>query len=128
LGVSRQTVGRVLERGRGKVADALVGGKAIVIGGGQYRVEPRQLCCSACLEHWVAADGESAPATCPQCGSTDVGICWGPGSRCIGEPGSGRGRHGGGNGPHGPACGRGTGRGHGGGAGPGPHGHRGGNA
>jgi uncharacterized protein len=41
MGVSRQTVGRVLERGRAKVADALVGGKAILIGGGQYRVHPR---------------------------------------------------------------------------------------
>jgi predicted DNA-binding protein (UPF0251 family) len=38
MGVSRQTVGRVLERGRAKVAEALVGGKAILIGGGQYRV------------------------------------------------------------------------------------------
>jgi predicted DNA-binding protein (UPF0251 family) len=28
----------VLERGRAKVAEALVGGKAILIGGGQYRV------------------------------------------------------------------------------------------
>jgi predicted DNA-binding protein (UPF0251 family)/predicted Fe-Mo cluster-binding NifX family protein len=39
MGVSRQTVGRVLERGRAKVAEALVVGKAILIGGGQYRVE-----------------------------------------------------------------------------------------
>ena len=38
LGVSRQTAGRVLERGRAKVAEALVGGKAILITGGQYRV------------------------------------------------------------------------------------------
>ena len=38
MGVSRQTVGRVLERGHAKVAEALVGGKAILIGGGQYRV------------------------------------------------------------------------------------------
>ena len=121
MGVSRQTVGRVLERGRRKVADALVGGKAIVIGGGQYRVEPRQLCCSACLEHWIAADGERSPATCPRCGSNDVGVCWGPGSRCGGGPGAGRGRHGGG--PHGPGCGRiaGQGRGgRGGRGGPGP--------
>ncbi len=43
MGVSRQTVGRVLARGRARVADALVGGKAILIGGGQYRV-------SACLD------------------------------------------------------------------------------
>ena len=38
MGVSRQTIGRVLERGRAKVADALVSGKAILIGGGHYRV------------------------------------------------------------------------------------------
>ena len=54
MGVSRQTVGRVLERGRAKVAEALVGGKAILIGGGQYRVEPRQLRCLACRSVWVA--------------------------------------------------------------------------
>jgi predicted DNA-binding protein (UPF0251 family) len=38
MGVSRQTVGRVLERGRARVAEALVDGKAILIGGGHYRV------------------------------------------------------------------------------------------
>lgn len=38
MGVSRQTVGRVLQRGHANVAEALVGGKAILIGGGQYRV------------------------------------------------------------------------------------------
>ena len=59
MGVSRQTVGRVLERGRAKVAEALVGGKAILIGGGQYRVEPRQLCCSSCGALWAAAATDS---------------------------------------------------------------------
>ena len=55
MGVSRQTVGRVLERGRAKVAEALVAGKAILIGGGQYRVEPRQLCCfaAALCGRWI---------------------------------------------------------------------------
>ena len=43
MGVSRQTVGRVLERGRAQVAEALIGGKAILIGGGNYRV-------AACLD------------------------------------------------------------------------------
>src|SRR5665811_497311 len=75
MGVSRQTVGRVLERGRGKVADALVGGKAILIGGGQYRVQPRQLCCFACQERWLAADVEPSSANCPRCGSADVSVC-----------------------------------------------------
>ena len=112
MGVSRQTVGRVLERGRAKVADALVGGKAILIGGGQYRVEPRQLCCFACRDAGLdRRSGCAGPATCPACGSTDVRICWGPGGplrRLAAE--TGRGMRGGGPkvGP-----GRSTGRGRG---------------
>ena len=99
MGVSRQTVGRVLERGRGKVADALVSGKAILIGGGQYRVEPRQFRCFSCQERWIAEDDGPTVPSCPRCGSTDVGLCWGQGGRC----GRGRG-NGGSNGPHGPGC------------------------
>ena len=100
MGVSRQTVGRVLERGRAKVAEALVGGKAILIGGGQYRVESRQMRCFSCHRRW-AAGPEAEPATsCPACGSSDVGVCWGAGDRCGGEhshgaagdPGGGHGR------------------------------------
>jgi uncharacterized protein len=121
MGVSRQTVGRVLERGRARVAEALVGGKAILIGGGQYRVESRRMRCFACQARWVEEDGQDqAPAACPECGSPDVGACWGWGERC----GEGRGRHGlagegrGGRG-HGPGCAPGGGRGRG------PHGSRG---
>ena len=82
MGVSRQTVGRVLERGRAKVAEALVAGKAILIGGGQYRVEPRRLCCSVCGAQWAAAADSALPAGCPACGSADVGTCWDPAGRC----------------------------------------------
>jgi uncharacterized protein len=116
MGVSRQTVGRVLERGRGKVADALVGGKAILIGGGQYRVEPRQMRCFSCEERWVAGAEERDTVTCPACGSTDVGVCWGPGGRCGRRQGRARGLNGphgpgrGPNGPQGPGCGQGRGR------------------
>jgi predicted DNA-binding protein (UPF0251 family) len=93
MGVSRQTVGRVLERGRARVAEALVGGKAILIGGGQYRVEPRRLRCFACQARWTDA-GEVPATACPECGAEDVGECWGPGERC----GGGRGRRGAGGG------------------------------
>jgi uncharacterized protein len=93
LGVSRQTVGRMLQRGRATVADALVGGKAITIGGGKYRVEPRQLRCFTCREHWSGADEAAGPTNCPKCGSTDVGVCWGPGDQCC-RLGRGRGRGG----------------------------------
>jgi uncharacterized protein len=112
MGVSRQTVGRVLEGGRAKVAEALVGGKAILIGGGQYRVEPRQLCCASCGEVWTG-DPEAASPTCPACGSVDVRTCWGGPGRCGELRGSGRGRGKGAGG--GPGCqGRGWGRGRGG--------------
>jgi len=129
MGVSRQTVGRLLERGRAKVAEALVGGKAILIGGGQYRVEPRQLCCFACGAVWTA-DDITPGASCPSCGATDVRTCWDPAGSCgMGASGrGGQGGHGGQghggrgvggqSGPHGPGCGRG-GR-HGGGRGAGP--------
>ena len=82
MGVSRQTVGRVLERGRAIVADALVAGKAIVIGGGQYRVEPQQWRCFSCEERWVRQDEAVVASQCPRCGSADVGGCWGAGQRC----------------------------------------------
>jgi predicted DNA-binding protein (UPF0251 family) len=105
MAVSRQTVGRVLECGRGKVADALVGGKAIVIGGGQYRVEPQRLRCFSCEHRWVTGDAQGLVAGCPKCGSTDVAVCWGPGGRC----GRRRGPRGDQDGPRGPGCGRGSG-------------------
>ena len=92
MGVSRQTVGRVLERGRATVAEALVGGKAILIGGGQYRVERRQLCCSACGAMWTAPSDAGPAAACPSCASPDVGTCWDPAGRCgMGRGGRGRG-------------------------------------
>jgi len=83
MGVSRQTVGRVLERGRARVAEALVDGKAILIGGGQYRVEPRRMRCFACRACWVE-EGGAASAACPECGSSDVGAC-GHGSEACGQ-------------------------------------------
>lgn len=93
LGVSRQTVGRVLEGARRKVADALVNGKAVVIGGGAYQVAGVR-CCEACGARWrcdesdarVAQDeqtGAHAPVApddvCPRCGSRAVRACVGPG-------------------------------------------------
>src|SRR5674536_95670 len=95
MGVSRQTVGRVLERGRAKVAEALVAGKAILIGGGQYRVEPRQVCCSACGAVWAAAPDAAPAAAGPSRAAPDVGTCWDP----AGRGGMGRGGRGGGRGP-----------------------------
>jgi predicted DNA-binding protein (UPF0251 family) len=119
MNVSRQTVGRVLERGRAKVAEALVAGKAIVIGGGQYRVEPRTLCCLACGAVWKA-EQPAPPADCPSCGAVEVTTCWDPVGGCGRGRGRGRGCHGGREpGPEAPSgpghgrCGDGRGRGSG---------------
>jgi predicted DNA-binding protein (UPF0251 family)/DNA-directed RNA polymerase subunit RPC12/RpoP len=95
MGVSRQTVGRVLERGRARIAEALVDGKAILIGGGQYRIEPRRMRCASCRARWV--DSDERTTACPECGSPDLIECRGGGDRC-GEgrdPGGCSGRGGG---------------------------------
>jgi len=39
MGVSRQTFGRILQKARNKVADALINGKAINIQGGSYSLK-----------------------------------------------------------------------------------------
>ncbi|MEZ5126843.1 MAG: DUF134 domain-containing protein [Thermoleophilia bacterium] len=76
MGVSRQTIGRVLEHGRAQVAEALVTGKAILIGGGQYRVEARVLCCASCGAAWTEAPDGPPPDACPDCGAPTVSTCW----------------------------------------------------
>ena len=91
MGVSRQTVGRVLERGRAKVAEALVGGKAILIGGGQYRVEPRQLCCASCGDVWTGDSESDVVRACPAVRRPRTSrICWGGAGRCGELRGSGQ--------------------------------------
>ncbi len=107
LGVSRQTVGRVLEQARRTVADALLNGKALLIGGGVFELAEEHLC-TACGTHWAA--GEPTPqdletsSACPECGSTSVAAYVDPDAA---HPGRGRGRGGG------SARGHGAGRGHG---------------
>src|SRR5665648_272839 len=54
--------------------------------------ESRQMRCFSCHRRW-AAGPEAEPATsCPACGSSDVGVCWGAGDRCGGGRGGGPGR------------------------------------
>lgn len=86
LGVSRQTVGRVLDAARRKVADTLVNGKALIIGGGAYKVA-RIRCCDSCGSRWELSGPEQptkASEACPVCGSIAVRACAGPGARRSG--------------------------------------------
>jgi len=72
MGVSRATFGRILERAHGKVADALVTGKAIQIGGGNFRLDGiRVFKCDECGREWSAPFGGGRPESCPACGSTN---------------------------------------------------------
>ena len=61
MGVSRQTFGRIIGVARGKVADALVNGKALAIAGGEGAMEPG----SECPRH-----GGRGGEQCPRRGTT----------------------------------------------------------
>jgi len=70
MGVSRATFGRILQKGRQTVADALINGKAINVEGGNYRVVggSRIFCCEQCGHQWEEALGTGPPMECPSCG------------------------------------------------------------
>lgn len=72
MGVSRQTVGRILEIARRKVADALVHGKVLRIEGGAYVTGGlRQFACLNCGHRWSLPFGGGRPPGCPACGGAD---------------------------------------------------------
>ena len=72
--VSRATFGRIIERARKTVADALINGKAINIEGGNYRIgdTERLFHCRHCNYEWNEACGTGPPAKCPACANKDV--------------------------------------------------------
>lgn len=69
MGISRATFGRIIQRARYQVADALINGKAINVGGGNYRMidYPRIFVCRNCAHEWEAPRGTGRPARCPEC-------------------------------------------------------------
>lgn len=74
MGVSRATFGRIIQRARKVVAEALIHGKAILLEGGNYQVKSTQrlFACDNCDHHWDEACGAGRPAQCPVCGSGDL--------------------------------------------------------
>jgi hypothetical protein len=65
MGVSRPTVGRILESARRKVAEALVLGRALRIEGGPIEARPRRGSCPRCTRRF----GRGGPgAGCQRCG------------------------------------------------------------
>ena len=70
MGVSRATFGRIVQRARKIIADAMINGKAIRIEGGNYKIveETRSFVCDACGHGWDEPFGTGRPAVCPECG------------------------------------------------------------
>lgn len=70
--VSRPTFGRIIAAARRKIADALVGGKALRIEGGHYETPRlRRFACTDCRHQWQLASGTGRPRGCPACGGAN---------------------------------------------------------
>ena len=69
MDVSRATFGRIVQRARYQVADALINGKAICVEGGSYEivVHPRIFICRNCYHKWEEPRGTGRPPHCPKC-------------------------------------------------------------
>ena len=70
MGVSRATFGRIIQRARRVVAEAIIHGKAILLEGGNYQVKntDRLFACGRCGHRWTAVCGTGRPMQCPDCG------------------------------------------------------------
>jgi predicted DNA-binding protein (UPF0251 family) len=74
MGISRPTFARIVEAARRKVAEALVHGRALRIGGGPVAfVGQRQFRCGECRHEWSLPFGTGRPGGCPTCGSEVFG-------------------------------------------------------
>jgi predicted DNA-binding protein (UPF0251 family) len=69
MGVSRATFGRIIQRARKAVADALINSKAIKIEGGNYSLinDKRIFICGNCDNRWEEPLGIGRPQNCPAC-------------------------------------------------------------
>ena len=90
MGVSRATFGRIVQRARQAVADALINGKAINVEGGSYKIvsTPRIFYCHNCNQEWEEPLGTGRPKFCPSCSADDfhrIGKKRGPSQTGIDE-------------------------------------------
>jgi len=69
MGISRATFGRIVQRARKAVADALINSKAIKIEGGNYSLirDKRIFICINCDNRWEEPLGTGRPQNCPAC-------------------------------------------------------------
>ena len=77
MGISRQTLGRVVESARHKVAQALMSGMAMRFEGGNITMDmgsngtARKFKCDSCKKGWGESGGTGRPGKCPKCGSVE---------------------------------------------------------
>lgn len=72
MNVSRQTFGRIIDKARRKVAQALVLGQALEIKGGEVKMTARKFTCYDCQHNWEVPYGTGKPQECPSCKRTNV--------------------------------------------------------
>jgi len=71
--ISRQTFGNIISSARGKIADAIINGKAIKIEGGVYtKAGTRTFICEDCTHEWELGYGTGRPRECPQCKNNNI--------------------------------------------------------
>ena len=73
LGVSRQTVGRIVTSARRKLTSALVEGRALRIEGGDAEMMTHYYCVD-CGNQWLVFEGAAPSRHCPACGGTNVAV------------------------------------------------------
>ena len=73
MGVSRATFGRIIQRARQTVADAVINGKAVRVEGGNYELieEERIFICHQCRNVWSEPYGSGRPDSCEVCGGNE---------------------------------------------------------
>jgi uncharacterized protein len=73
MGISRATFGRIVQRARKIVADAIINGKAVRVEGGNYKLmeDIRRFQCQACFHEWQEPFGTGRPEYCPACQDID---------------------------------------------------------
>ncbi|MBU7014420.1 MAG: DUF134 domain-containing protein [Theionarchaea archaeon] len=69
MGISQPTLHRMLKEAHKKIAEAVVLGKALRIGGGDYVLRQRKFRCYDCGQEWELPYGTGRPPACPECGS-----------------------------------------------------------
>jgi predicted DNA-binding protein (UPF0251 family) len=95
MNTSRPTFQRILVSARGKIAGAVLNGKAVRIEGGNFHMTWRRFRCHQGHEWELETPVSSLPAWCPQCHEPDVEPVLAVDTGFNhGEPGFGRGRHG----------------------------------